>query len=567
MNILDDYLTEANQLFSEKMLKVRLTDVEDFVKKNEVKEVTNPIFFVRDGVPSSDGLLSYDIFGITREERANIWGYIDLTTWFMHPLCYIIWNRMDKNISCIIHGVKTYSLDKDGYIVEDPNGETGIEFLHKNIDKIKIKRTDSTRRDTNIKFLMANKDRMFIKKMLVQPPFYRDVLSGKGKVEVGQLNKYYASLLISVRALRETQDMGFSLGDATKGRVQETLLNIYKCVTGTSTNPDDGKGLSGKTGIMNGSALAKTADYGTRLVISAPELKVETLDDLMVDTTHCALPLASALVNFKPFIVFAVKRFFDNEFGGGTSIPYMTQDKKIEYGQVTDYQMLFSDEEIEKQMARYIHGFSNRFSPVEVKITGADSKIHTGYMIFKGRSVSPKDFKDGKIVGQSSLINRRLTWCDILYMAACEATKDKAVLITRFPIDSAYNQCPNKVRISTIKQTEPIAVDSEFYRWYPKIREEDIGTNTSNKFIDTLNVCNLLLEGFQGDYDGDTVSVKAAWIQETNEELFNFMNSKSMYINFSGNNIRKASNEAIQSLYSMTKVLDEDKNKLTQPEF
>ncbi len=567
MNILDDYLTEANQLFSEKMLKVRLADVEDFVKKNEVKEVTNPIFFIRDGVPSSDGLLSYDIFGITREERANIWGYIDLTTWFMHPLCYIIWNRMDKNISCIIHGVKTYSLDKDGYIVEDPNGETGIEFLHKNIDKIKIKRTDSARRDNNIKFLMANKDRMFIKKMLVQPPFYRDVLSGKGKVEVGQLNKYYASLLISVRALRETQDMGFSLGDATKGRVQETLLNIYKCVTGTSTNPDDGKGLSGKTGIMNGSALAKTADYGTRLVISAPELKVETLDDLMVDTTHCALPLASALVNFKPFIVFAVKRFFDNEFGGGTSIPYMATNGKIEYGQVKDYQMLFSDEEIEKQMARYIHGFSNRFSPVIVQYVGQDSKVRQGYMIFKGRSVSPKDFKDGKIVGQSSLINRRLTWCDVLYMAACEATKDKAVLITRFPIDSAYNQCPNKVRISTIKQTEPIVVDSEFYRWYPKIREEDIGTNTSNKFIDTLNVCNLLLEGFHGDYDGDTVSVKAAWIQETNEELFNFMNSKSMYIDFSGNNIRKASNEAIQSLYSMTKVLDEDKKKLTQPEF
>lgn len=568
MNIVDDYLTEANKLFSEKMLTIKLANVEDFVKKNDVKEVTNPIFFVRDGVPSSDGLLSYDIFGITREERANIWGYIDLTTWFMHPLCYNIWNRMDKNISCIIHGVKMYSLDKDGYIVEDPNGETGIDFLYKNIEKIKIKRTDSRQRDNNIKFLMANKDRMFIKKMLVQPPFYRDVLSGKGKVEVGQLNKYYASLLISVRALKETQDMGFSLGDATKGRVQETILNIYKCVTGTSTNPDDGRGLSGKTGIINSSALAKTADYGTRLVISAPELKVETLDDLMVDMTHCALPLASAIVNFKPFIVFAIKRFFDNEFGGGSGIPYITSStEKLEYGQVKDYQIIFSDDEIEKQMARFIHGFSNRFAPVEVPITGTDGKVHNGYMVFKGRSVSPKDFKDGKIVGNSSLINRRLTWCDVLYMAACEATKDKAVLITRFPIDSAYNQFPNKVRISTIKYTEPVAVDSEFYRWYPRIREEDIGSNTSNKFIDTLNICNLLLKGIGGDYDGDTVSIKAAWLQETNEELFNFMESKSMYINFSGSNIRVASNEAIQSLYSMTKILDEDKKKLTNPEF
>ena len=46
-----------------------------------------------------------------------------------------------------------------------------------------------------------------------------------------------------------------------------------------------------------------------------------------------------------------------------------------------------------------------------------------------------------------------------------------------------------------------------------------------------------------------------------------FLHSKSHYINFSGSNIRKPSNEAIQSLYSMTKVLDQDLNKLTNPKF
>ena len=48
--------------------------------------------------------------------------------------------------------------------------------------------------------------------------------------------------------------------------------------------------------------------------------------------------------------------------------------------------------------------------------------------------------------------------------------------------------------------------------------------------------------------DGDTVSVRGVWIQESNKELFDFIESKSMYINFSGDNIRVASNEAIQSL-------------------
>ena len=46
-----------------------------------------------------------------------------------------------------------------------------------------------------------------------------------------------------------------------------------------------------------------------------------------------------------------------------------------------------------------------------------------------------------------------------------------------------------------------------------------------------------------------------------------FLHSKSHYINFSGSNIRTPSHEAIQSLYSMTKVLDQDKDKLINPKF
>lgn len=67
--------------------------------------------------------------------------------------------------------------------------------------------------------------------------------------------------------------------------------------------------------------------------------------------------------------------------------------------------------------------------------------------------------------------------------------------------------------------------------------------------------------------DGDTVSIKGVWLQESNKELFDFLNSKSHYINFSGTSNRMGTNEAIQSLYSMTKVLSADQNKLTEPVF
>ena len=498
-------ITEAEEKidvpFKNKRLKVKLPDVEDFIKKNNIKEITNPVFFIRDGIPTPDGLLSNEIFGITKEERSNIWGYIDLQGTYLHPLVYKLWSRMDSSIKNIVHGLKGYSIDSHGYIIEDlENGETGLDFLVKNIDKINIKETDSRDRKNNINFIMANKDRIFIKKMLVQPPFYRDVLSGKGKVEVGQLNKYYSSLLVATRSLKETQDMGFSLGDATKGRVEELLLSIYKCVTGTSNVPEDGVGLSGKLGLISMNALAKTVDYGTRLVLSAPQLKVESLDDLMVDTEHCALPLTSAIVNFKPFVVFQVKRFFENEFGGGTTLQFIGKGGKLVQGTPKDPMVEFSDERIEKELKKFVYGFSNRFEAVTVPVTTEDGKDHTAYMVFKGRNVTPEQYEKGEVEGESSLINRRLTWCDILYMATCEAVSDKCVLITRYPIDSAYNQFPSIPRLSTIPEVEPVYVDGRFYRWYPKIREKDIGSNTSNRFIDTLNICNLQLKAIVGDY-------------------------------------------------------------------
>ena len=421
--------------FKEKRLKVKLPDVEDFVKKNDVREITNPVFFIRDGIPTPDGLLSNEIFGITKEERANIWGYIDLQGTYLHPLVYKLWGKMDSSIKNIVHGLKSYNIDSHGYIIEDENGETGLDFLVKNIEKIKIKESDSRERRNNIKFIMSNKDRIFIKKMLIIPPFYRDVLSGKGKVEVGQLNKYYSSLLVATKSLRETQDIGFSLGDATKGRVEELLLNIYKCITGTSNVPEDGVGLSGKLGLISMNALAKTVDYGTRLILSAPQLKVERLEDIMVDMEHCALPLASAIVNFKPFVVFQVKRFFENEFGGGTTLQFIGKGGKLVQGTPKDPMVVFSDERIEQELKKFVYGFSNRFEEVTVPVITEDGKEHQASMVFKGRNINPEQYQRGEVEGESSLINRKLTWCDILYMATCEAVSDKCVLITRYPIE------------------------------------------------------------------------------------------------------------------------------------
>lgn len=540
--------------------------IEKFVKANEVKCVRDPIFFVRDGVPSPEGLLSYDIFGITKEERANIFGYIDLGDWFLHPLVYKKWSQKDRRIKDIVHGTKKFSINSSGDFVEDEHGQTGVKFLKDNMDKIKIKRTDSKERDDIIDYIYKFKDsEIFIRKLAVLPAYYRDVQSNKGSgtVGVGDLNKLYQSLIISCNSLNETKDYGLSMDAAVKGKIQENILDIYNSLTGTSGDDTDGVGLSKKSGLVRSSIMSKTTDYGTRLILSAPELKVETLDDLMVDIDYSALPLSSACINFLPFVVFNMKRFFENEFGGGVRHKVIDKNGKLDYYEVKDPLVQFSEDVLKKQIKRFVLGFSNRFEPVTVELTNGKK----GFLKFTGRSVSAEDLKDGNVVGEHPLIDRRLTWCDVLYMATCEAVKDKHVVATRYPIDSSYNTIYTKVNISTTKNIEGVYVNGEFYRWYPKIRESDINAKTSNMFIDTFNISNLHLKGMGGDYDGDSVSVKGVWFVEANEEIDKLLKSKKLNINFGGLNIKVSNNEAIQSLYSLTKILPGDELKLTDPVF
>ena len=151
-------LSEAQYDKVTEHLRLEILDVERFVQVNNCKAITNPRAFIRDSIPSDDGLLSNSIFGITKDERAGIFAYIDLHGWFMDPSCYKTWIRMDSKVRNIVHGIGTYRINDLGEIVEDPKGKTGIDFLRNNLSKIKFKSTDSIKRDIKINYLEQNRN-------------------------------------------------------------------------------------------------------------------------------------------------------------------------------------------------------------------------------------------------------------------------------------------------------------------------------------------------------------------------------------------------------------------------
>lgn len=498
-------MPSTQELFRGKHLRVELLDTDRLIKVNNIKEVTNPVFFTRNNIPTVDGLLSNEIFGITKYDRANTVAYIDLHGKFMNPLIYKTWCKLDSNIRPCVHGTKDFSINSKGELVEDENGDNGIDFLIKNIDKYKFRRTESSRRDANVDFVKGHigKPSMFISKFIVIPAFYRDVNTDKGRITVGELNELYRNLIVAVKALKESADYGLTLSGATRGRIQEILMSIYDWFgQGTTVGGEQTTNvIPGKTGILRMAVMSKTTDYASRIVISAPELKYERFEDIDVNFDYSKVPLSHVCSNFLPYIIFSIRRYFELEFSGNAVLPYMDKKGNLSYLHPKDYQIEFSDERIKKEIDRFLTGYSNRFIPIEVPtVEGPVLKMR-----IKGYNMTPEDYarvSQGKDVSEIPLFERDATWADIFYICAVDVVKDKHIMITRYPIDTVYNQFPTKVKVNSTVETEPMIIGNTFYKDYPKIRQEDIGTDTSNKFIDTLNLSNLYLKGIGGDYDG-----------------------------------------------------------------
>ena len=73
-------------------------------------------------------------------------------------------------------------------------------------------------------------------------------------------------------------------------------------------------------------------------------------------------------------------------------------------------------------------------------------------MKFKGRGILPGESEDN----DNPLIERRLTWCDVFYMAAVEASRDKQILITRFPILKLFKHVVNQWHRPVMIYEKPI---------------------------------------------------------------------------------------------------------------
>lgn len=471
-------------------MDIDLFSMDKFIELNNLPKVSNPILLERDNIPTTDGLLSYEIFGRTVSDRSTIFGYIDLNGHFLNPLVFKVWKRIDNKIEAIVSGLKTVSINNLGDIIYDENGWTGLEELYNHYDKIKFKDKASGDQRERVIFLKGlKKDEIFMTKLIVCPPFYRDIQLNKadmGKISVHEKTELYSRIIRMANAINNDFSGIDIITYSTKNKIQHLLVECY--------SDKFMREVKGKDGLFRKFVLGKSIDYGARLVITAPSFDADVIEEMDVSYEYSGLPLAACCTCFFPYFIKWLKDFFHrNIILVKDKYPVRkNKDGSVEYVQLLNTEK-FNDDFFTKNIDSFINSYADRFKTIPLENSG-------GYNIKLALSGQYHNMDNNdKTDDTNSIIQRPLTWTELLYMAAVDICKDKHILITRYPLEDYFGIFTTKITVMSTVETIPAVVGGKYYRNYPKVDRKLKPEEVARLFVDTLFISNLYLTGIGGD--------------------------------------------------------------------
>lgn len=494
-------------------MKLDIFSIDDFIEQNHCQEVTDPVFFSGDSTPRENGLFSYEIFGMSDNDRKNRFGYIDLVgndtnTHYLHPLVYVVMSRLGS-IKNLLNGSQ-YAIIDNRKVVMIPNDKveqyqnagTGIEFLYDNWENInwlglsEEEEIESIDKKSRLRFLkLLKKNEAFITKWIVMPPFYREQSSGK-KGLGDSINELYKSLISRVNSMKSGGRFSF-FGDESKFKIQLLLIQLFNETT---------RVVKGKGSLLRKHLIGKTIDYTASNVITSPQISAsDSLADFPVPFGYCRCPLPTLLSLFQPFFVNKIAELF-SRFLVPSIYLYANNDvKKIDYS-------LYNTEAAEKLIKLFIKSPTERFRPMSFEYTNMKGEKIEG--IFK--IYETENENDAK--ANRNWTERPFTIADMFCMIAGEVLEDKHIYVTRYPVTNFKNIYPSKIKIATTTRTRKrvfmkmsksddkyfTAVEYPYIKWdgNPNPKPESY-----YNFIEVFVPGNAYLAATGADYDGDMIKV------------------------------------------------------------
>jgi hypothetical protein len=544
-------------------LKIHIMNVDEFVEKKDLLEVTSS--FIKNpstGTFDENGLFSESIFGeMASSERISNRGYISLNTKILHPRIYNTLLKIKSVYKDIMFG-NEYAVfnekTKDFELVdmEHEEADTGFSFFVEHVAKLEPKLTGAVRKDTSIKLLLQNKDKMFIDKQIVIPAGLRDIKTIGGRDEIGDINKVYMSILSLARTLKVTYGDS-KIFDPVMVALQSKCNELFDFILNI---------LDGKTGFLQEKYGSRGIALGTRNVISAADTTaVSATSGALLKSSEVLIPLFQVIHMFRPLVVYNLKTmFFNNIFSRDSlqaslidpktynlnyhTIPLSEKNKFTQSDKVIDGMHSFQDNTIKHD---YVSCYADDGKQYYLYLT-----YREGDRVFLFRGIGDLELlvSSNQIKEIDKTKIRPLTYFEMYYMAAIYLG-EKHATITRFPVAGPDSIFPARVHIATTARFEEVMVtfaanpmvQKELSR-FPIYRSEDIGS---------VALHPSQLKPLTADHDGDTISCLGVISEEANQEVKKYIESAESILNTTGVPIIKMDTDmAVLTMYNLTRDLD-----------
>lgn len=252
-------------------MKLNLEDIEEYVKKHNIRQVSTVRVYERPNKLDETGLFSELVFGrIGSTERRKTFGYIDLKCKILHPEVYGLVVRLDPLVSKFISQKGLFNINETGDLIETTS-ETGINGIHHFCNILPTLNLKNMKNQQIAKFIKQNMEKIIISKILILPAGIRDLklskMSGKSQVQFAEVNGIYESIIKQTHAI--PSDLESLPPEFTVGLVQNIQRKVLEVNEWIKSK------MKGKSGLIRGGLLKKVVDYSARLVIvSDPTLKL-----------------------------------------------------------------------------------------------------------------------------------------------------------------------------------------------------------------------------------------------------------------------------------------------------
>ena len=514
---------------------VQLMDVNEFIKTNNLLEVTSP--FIHETSTSTfakDGIFSEQIFGeVASQARLVKMGYIDLHCRVLHPIVFQNLMLLKRFYTEIMSG-RSYAIwnpvEKDFERANDDedNADTGYSFFIKHFNEIDFKKNASLKRNDKVDVILKYKDRIFIDKCLVAPAGIRDLSDEDGRIEKDSINTLYIGLLQSSKAMPVKGDTD-PIYDSIHYAIQRKVLEIYEYLL---------EFMRGKRGFFEGKYGARSIAQGTRNVITSASMEADSPESPQFHKQdEIKVPLYQAAKGYSSLVVYWLKTLFYGPIiqQGADNIPLIDPiSLKLIYIQVDDKDKdsLLTTEGINKTLDRF-RDVDYRWQAVTAS---ADRKPYYLYLvydvddeiwIFRNLEEFKIEYKRLRHKDADTSKVRPLSYAEMIYIATYHASKGRSGSCTRYPVTDEGSIFVAKTHLMSTAPGRVVKIINATTGDGPMLPEYPI---IGKGFVDALMFHPSRRAGLSADYDGDTCSWIPILGDEANEECERYYHSISNFV-------------------------------------